>query len=118
VIKIEPPSIFDIRDLIGIPVNDEKGSVMGKVVDFIINSRDGHLLAVCVKPAKHPDIEKFPRDEKGTILIPHSVIKSINNNTLTIAEEKIRVFAIKQKLQESKNHTKLSYVDERTNDEI
>ena len=116
-IKIEPSSIIDIRDLIGIPVNDEKGSVMGKVVDFIINSRDGHLLAVCVKPTKHPDIEKFPRDEKGTILIPHSVIKSINN-TLIIAEEKIRVFVIKQKLQEGKNHTKLSYIDERTNDKI
>jgi len=99
VIKIESSSIIDIRDLIGIPVNDEKGSVMGKVVDFIINSRDGHLLAVCVKPTKHPDIEKFPRDEKGTILIPHSVIKSINN-TVIIAEEKIRVFVIKQKLQE------------------
>jgi sporulation protein YlmC with PRC-barrel domain len=117
VIKIESSFIIDIRDLIGIPVNDEKGSVMGKVVDFIINSRDGHLLAVCVKPTKHPDIEKFPRDEKGTILIPHSVIKSINN-TLIVAEEKIRVFVIKQKLQESKNHTRFSYVDERTNDEI
>ena len=116
-IKIQSSFIIDIRDLIGIPVNDEKGSVMGKVVDFIINSRDGHLLAVCVKPTKHPDIEKFPRDEKGTILIPHSVIKSINN-TLIVAEEKIRVFVIKQKLQESKNHTNLSYVDERTNDEI
>ena len=116
-IKIESSSIIDIRDLIGIPVNDEKGLVMGKVVDFIINSRDGHLLAVCVKPTKHPDIEKFPRDEKGKILIPHSVIKSINT-TVTIAEEKIRVFVIKQKLQEGKSNSKLSYIEERTNDDI
>ena len=34
-IKIEQSSVIDIRDLIGIPVNDEKGLVMGKVVDFI-----------------------------------------------------------------------------------
>ena len=116
-IKIESSSIIDIRDLIGIPVNDEKGLVMGKVVDFIINSRDGYLLAVCVKPTKHPDIEKFPSDEKGKILIPLSVIKSINNAVI-ISEEKIRVFAIKRKLQEGKSNTKLSYVDEGTTDEI
>jgi sporulation protein YlmC with PRC-barrel domain len=117
VIKIEQSSVIDIRDLIGIPVNDEKGLVMGKVVDFIINSRDGHLLAVCVKPSKHPDIEKFPKDEKGKILVPHSVIKSINDSII-ISEEKIRVFTIKQKLQEGKSNTKSSYVDERTDEDI
>jgi len=117
VIRIESDSsIVDIKDLIGIPIQDEKGTSIGKVVDFIINSRDGRLLAVCIKPAKNPLVEKFPRDDKGALLIPISVIKSINN-TLTIAEEKMRVFLIKQKLKEDKNHTTPSTIVESTNDE-
>ncbi|MFX1518682.1 MAG: PRC-barrel domain-containing protein [Promethearchaeota archaeon] len=115
-IEIESSPI-DIRNLIGIPVQDEKGSTMGKVVDFIINSRDGRLVAVCIKPTKNPLIEKFPRDEKGIVLIPLFVIKSINTS-LTIAERKVRVFLIKQKLQEDKNHTTLFTAVESTNDEI
>lgn len=115
-IEIES-SIVDIQDLIGIPVEDEKGSTMGKVVDLIINSRDGRLLAVCIKPNKNPLIEKFPRDKKGKVLIPLSVIKSIDNS-LTIAEEKVRVFLIKQKLKEDKNHTPPSTAVESTNDEV
>jgi sporulation protein YlmC with PRC-barrel domain len=111
------PSIVDIKDLIGIPVQDEKGSAMGKVVDFIINSRDGRLLAVCIKPTKNPLIEKFPRDEKGIVLIPLSVIKSINTS-LTIAERKVRVFLIKQKLQKDKKQTKLSTAAESTDDGV
>ena len=116
VIEIES-SIVDIQDLIGIPVEDEKGSTMGKVVDLIINSRDGRLLAVCIKPNKNPLIEKFPRDKKGKVLIPLSVVKSIDNS-LTIAEEKVRVFLIKQKLQEDKKHTPQSTAVESINDEV
>ena len=81
---------YSIERLAGKSVVTDKGSVLGEVVDLIVDELTGKVLSVVVEEVKRSDrslTRQLKRDAEGNILLPYSTVSSVGD--VLIVDEKL-----------------------------
>lgn len=73
------------KSLIGRNVVSDRGTVIGKLVDLLIETMAGKVMMLIVKPDRSIDTRYYRLNDRGEILIPFTAVKAVRD-VLIISE--------------------------------
>jgi sporulation protein YlmC with PRC-barrel domain len=77
--------------VLGASVITDKGLIIGRLQDVLVDEKSGHIQMLVVNPAVKGLLENFPRDESGNCLLPYNLVVGIKDSIM-VSEEGVLLF--------------------------